>query len=201
MGLHAALAVHPDAGRGISARIAGSVAARLRELVDRLDLLVASTAREAEQLPARSPTEGLDVLIVLGGDGAAHQAVRFCAGTDGALGLVPCGTGNGMPRALGIPADPLAALDALAQRLRDGRRRTIDLARRCDLAILAELATFHTRPVVIETNEERLALAATLVAVGTPAGTGKGPVYAAGEPMGSLPLALTCAPEALRVVA
>ncbi|SDY46325.1 diacylglycerol kinase (ATP) [Amycolatopsis xylanica] len=152
-----------------------------------------------------SAAEGLDVLVVLGGDGAAHQGVQFCAGTDVALGLVPSGTGNDFARALGVPSDPLAAVDALDLTA----RRRIDLGRvgdtwfatvlcsgfdalvneranslrwpsgprRYDVAILAELASFRARPVLIRTEHETLQLDATLVAVGNT------PFYGGGVPI------------------
>jgi diacylglycerol kinase (ATP) len=215
VGIHAALAVHPASGHGAAAKIAGTVAARLRESVDRLDLLVATTVAESRSLMDRSGAEGLDVLVVLGGDGAAHQGVQFCAGTDVALGLVPSGTGNDLARALDVPADPLAAVDALVDALGAGTRREIDLGqvgetwfatvlcsgfdacvnaranrmswpsgpRRYDLAILAELASFRARPVVIRTDVETAELDATLVAIGNTAWYGGGvPICPAAEP-------------------
>lgn len=127
MGIHAALAVHPDSGRGAAARVAGSVAARLRAGVDRLDLHAANTVEQSRALLRHSQADGLDVLVVLGGDGAAHQAVQFCAGTGVALGVVPCGTGNDLARALGTPQQPLEAIDAIVAALRENRSRRIDL--------------------------------------------------------------------------
>ncbi|SFQ55590.1 diacylglycerol kinase (ATP) [Amycolatopsis arida] len=206
MGVHAALAVHPDSGRGAAARIAGTVADRLRAGVDRLDLLVANTVAESRELMAGAHADGLDVLVVLGGDGAAHQAVQFCAATGVTLGLVPSGTGNDLARALNVPADPLTAVDAAVDALRHGRRRRIDLGqvggswfgtvlcagfdacvteranrlrwpagpRRYDVAILAELAGFRARPVVVHTAGDRLELDATLVAAGNTAWYGGG---------------------------
>jgi diacylglycerol kinase (ATP) len=198
VGIHAALAVHPASGHGAAARIADTVAERLRTAVDRLDVLVANSVEESRALMRNSHDAGLDVLIVLGGDGAAHQGVQFCANHGVALGLVPAGTGNDFARALGVPGEPLPAVDALVAALRSGARRRIDLGRvgdtwfatvlcagfdasvneranrmrwpsgprRYDLAILAELAAFRSRPVVIDTGTERLELDATLVAIG-----------------------------------
>ncbi|WP_051790846.1 diacylglycerol/lipid kinase family protein [Amycolatopsis jejuensis] len=209
MGLNAALAVHPASGHGAAARIAEAVAARLRPAVDRLDVLTATSVAESRALMQSSHAEGLDVLIVLGGDGAAHQGVQFCADHGVALGLVPSGTGNDFARALGIPADPRAATNALANALRDGARRRVDLGRlddtwfatvlcsgfdaavnaranamrwpagprRYDLAILAELAAFRPRPIVLHTDDGTLELDATLVAAGNT------PYYGGGVPI------------------
>ncbi|HEV2783532.1 MAG TPA: diacylglycerol kinase family protein [Actinophytocola sp.] len=125
MGIRAALAVH-----GPARRVANEVADRLRAAVDHLELVEAGTVEEARALMVRARDgAGLDVLIVLGGDGSAHQGVQFCAGTDAALGVIPAGTGNDLVRALGQPMETLAATDAMVAALGSGRRRKLDLGR------------------------------------------------------------------------
>lgn len=129
MGIRAALAVHGESGHGMAGRLATEVADRLRAAVDHLDLVEASTVAEARELMVRARDKGLDVLIVVGGDGSAHQGVQFCAGTDVALGVIPAGTGNDLVRALDQPMESLAAADAMVTALREGRRRQLDLGR------------------------------------------------------------------------
>jgi diacylglycerol kinase (ATP) len=124
VGIRAALAVHGTAGP-----LANSVADRLRSVVDHLTMVEAGTVGEARALMTRARDAGLDVLVVLGGDGSAHHGVQFCAGTDVALGVVPAGTGNDFVRALGQPMETLAAADALVTALGSGTRRTMDLGR------------------------------------------------------------------------
>jgi diacylglycerol kinase (ATP) len=125
----AALLVSPAAGRGVASRIAGTVAQRLRASVDRLDTLVADSAEGSVALARDAVANGADVLVVLGGDGLAHTAVQACAGSSTALGVIPAGTGNDLARALGAPADPLAATVLTADALRANRTRRIDLGR------------------------------------------------------------------------
>lgn len=125
----AALLVSPAAGRGIASRIAGTVAQRLRGSVDRLDTLVADSAAGSAALAKDAVATGVDVLVVLGGDGLAHTAVQACAGSPTALAVIPAGTGNDLARALATPADPLAATLLTADALRSGRTRRIDLGR------------------------------------------------------------------------
>lgn len=128
-GRRVALAFHPGSGRGAAARLAGAVATRLRPHVTRLDVIDADTVEGARLRLDAALERGLDVLVVVGGDGAAHQAVQFCADSSVALGLIPSGTGNDLARALGVPVDPAAAVDALIHSLRTGRRRGLDLGR------------------------------------------------------------------------
>lgn len=129
MGLRAALAVHPDSGHGLAGRIADAVAERLRTAVDHLELCRANTVEESRALMVKARDRGLDVLVVLGGDGSAHQGVQFCAAGDVAFAVVPAGTGNDLARALGHDTDPMRATDKVVAALRSGDRRRIDLGR------------------------------------------------------------------------
>lgn len=67
--------------------------------------------------------EGLDAVIVAGGDGSLHHAANGLAGTRTALGILPCGTANDLARTLALPLDPAQALLAL----RDAAPQPIDL--------------------------------------------------------------------------
>ncbi len=63
---------------------------------------------------------GIDVLVVVGGDGMVNLGTNIVAGTDLPLAIAPCGTGNDLARGLGIPFDDTDAsirhlLDALTR--------------------------------------------------------------------------------------
>ncbi|MQA08809.1 MAG: sphingosine kinase [Pseudonocardiaceae bacterium] len=125
--MRAALIVHPDSGRGAAARVAGTVARRLRTAVGKLELVTPTSIEESRETLRRARDGGLELLVVLGGDGAAHQAVQVCAGNDLLLGLIPSGTGNDLARALGMPDDPVLAADALALAIEARQTRRMDL--------------------------------------------------------------------------
>lgn len=67
--------------------------------------------------------DGADAVVLFGGDGTIHQAVQVLAGTDVPLGLIPCGRGNDLARALSLP---LTTEEAAAVILR-GKTKRIDL--------------------------------------------------------------------------
>ncbi len=127
--MRAAMVVHPASGLGRAGRIADTVAERLRGAVDDLVTVAASTVEESRRLMDRAHAENLDLLVVVGGDGSAHQGVQFCADTGVALAVVPAGTGNDLARTLGAPKDPLEATDALVAAIKAGERAKMDLGR------------------------------------------------------------------------
>jgi YegS/Rv2252/BmrU family lipid kinase len=61
--------------------------------------------------------------VVISGDGLSGAVGGALAGSDTPLGIVPGGRGNDLARVLGIPAEPEAAVAALAA----GRTRRIDV--------------------------------------------------------------------------
>lgn len=124
------MVVHPASGLGRAGRIAGTVADRLRTVVDDLVTVEANTVEDSHRLMHKAKDAGLDLLVVVGGDGSAHQGVQFCADTGIPLAVVPAGTGNDLARTLaGAPEDPLKATDKLVKAIKDGEETTIDLGR------------------------------------------------------------------------
>ncbi|MBV9356722.1 MAG: diacylglycerol kinase family lipid kinase, partial [Chloroflexi bacterium] len=63
----------------------------------------------ARELARTAAADGCERVIAVGGDGTVSQIANGLLGTDCALGIIPAGTGNDFPLALGIPADPGAA--------------------------------------------------------------------------------------------
>ncbi|GAB1641095.1 diacylglycerol/lipid kinase family protein [Krasilnikovia sp. MM14-A1259] len=127
-----AVLANPGAGRGRHRAVLPGLVRQLGDSGYDVQVLHAPTAEAAEQACHRAVADGAAALVALGGDGTVHLALQAVAGARIPFGVVPTGTGNDFAAAVGVPAEPLVAADAVAAALRDGRQRRIDLARVSD---------------------------------------------------------------------
>lgn len=70
-------------------------------------------AGHASQIALEAVKGGADVVVAIGGDGTINEIARSLVHTDTALGIIPCGSGNGLARHLHIPMEPKAAIDII----------------------------------------------------------------------------------------
>ena len=100
----------------------------------KLDVVATRYRGHAAELAGRARAEGIDLVVVLGGDGTVNEVLNgLLAEGPGsgvpALGVVPGGSANVFARALGQPRDPLEATHRLLGALTEGRTRTVGLGR------------------------------------------------------------------------
>ncbi|MDG9720586.1 diacylglycerol kinase [Streptomyces sp. DH24] len=127
------LFVNPTAGRGRGARAAQPAASALRAAGFSVRTVLGENAPDALTRARGAVADGTEALIAVGGDGMASLALQAVAGTSTPLGLVAVGTGNDFARALGLPVrDPAAAGRLIADALKGGRLRDVDLGRAGD---------------------------------------------------------------------
>ncbi|MFK3985587.1 diacylglycerol kinase family protein [Micromonospora sp. NPDC050397] len=124
-----AVLANPTAGRGRRGNLTPAVLERLAAAGRPVRLLAAESAGQAQAACHEAVAEGAAALVAVGGDGTVHLALQAVAGTPVGFGPVPVGTGNDFAVETGFPTDPLTAAGTVADALRAGRTRAVDLAR------------------------------------------------------------------------
>ena len=72
-------------------------------------------AGHASIIAKEAVRDGIDIVVAIGGDGTINEIGRSLVHTNTALGIIPCGSGNGLARHLHIPMDPKAAIEIINQ--------------------------------------------------------------------------------------
>ncbi|GGQ97926.1 diacylglycerol kinase [Streptomyces pilosus] len=153
------LFVNPTAGRGRGARAALPAASALRDAGFSVRTVLGDDSGDALARVRAAIDEGTGALIAVGGDGMANLALQAVVGTGTPFGLVAAGTGNDFARALGMPLrEPAAAGRMIADALKCGRVRDIDLGRIGDHWFGAVLASGFDSRVNDRGNRMRLPL-------------------------------------------
>ena len=82
---------------------------------DRYDMEVLHTqhAGHATELTRKAVGNGTDIVVAVGGDGTVNEVAAALTDTPAALGIVPCGSGNGLARHLCIPMDTAKAVEII----------------------------------------------------------------------------------------
>ncbi|MFD6325531.1 diacylglycerol kinase [Streptomyces sp. NPDC058442] len=151
------LFVNPTAGRGRGARAARPAASALRAAGFSVRTVLGEDAADALARARGAVEEGTGALIAVGGDGMVNLALQAVVGTGTPLGLVAVGTGNDFARSLGMPLrEPAAAGRMIADALKCGRVRDIDLGRVGDRWFGAVLASGFDSRVNDRGNRMRL---------------------------------------------
>lgn len=70
-------------------------------------------AGHASAIAHQCADNGVDIVAAVGGDGTVNEVARSLVHTPSALGLIPCGSGNGLARHLCIPLDIKKAVEII----------------------------------------------------------------------------------------
>lgn len=109
-------------GRPIK-QVVGQAASALGANGWRVERSVVKRKGQLRRQAAGAAAQGMDLVVVVGGDGAVGHVVTRIAGTDVTLGVVPTGTGNLFARNIGIPGDRRKAIGTLLE----GHARRVDV--------------------------------------------------------------------------
>lgn len=110
--------VNPRSGRAASALDA------VRAFASRHGATVSLTerSRHASELARNALAAGAELIVAVGGDGTMNEIASALVHTEAIFGLIPCGSGDGLGRHLGIHGP----IDRALQILTSGQPRRID---------------------------------------------------------------------------
>lgn len=82
---------------------------------DKFDYEIAITqyAGHASEIAEKAKNDGVDVVVAVGGDGTVNEVARAIVHSNTALGIIPCGSGNGLARHLLIPINARKAIEII----------------------------------------------------------------------------------------
>jgi len=110
---HVLFIMNPISGTGSKAGIPDIIEAHLdRERFD-YDIKVTEYANHAAELARQAVSDRVDVVVAVGGDGTVNEVARSLVHTQTALGIIPCGSGNGLARHLMLPMNIRKAIDII----------------------------------------------------------------------------------------
>jgi diacylglycerol kinase (ATP) len=145
--MNARFLVNPTAGRGK----AGAALQVIEPRVGRENVIVTGGVEHLRHEARRAISDGVKRVVVVGGDGSAHQAVQDLAGEQAALGVLPMGSGNDLAATLGMPSDlRLAvevALNAPVRKMDLGRVGERYFALYCGLGFDGEVSKTYNEKV------------------------------------------------------
>ena len=114
--------VNPISGGKDKKRALAAIEKHLDGRLYRPEILFTEKAGDATRMAQEAASE---VVVAVGGDGTVSEVARGLVGSDKCLGIIPCGSGDGLALHLGISRNPVKAVQAL----NEGCRMRMDAAR------------------------------------------------------------------------
>ncbi|WP_321294865.1 diacylglycerol kinase family protein [Marinifilum fragile] len=107
--------INPISGNGKQKHIESLLKKHTDKSRFQLTIKMTQYAGHASELANKAIEEGFDLVIAIGGDGTINEIASALTFSDVAMGIVPCGSGNGLARHLGIPMNAKKAIQHLNQ--------------------------------------------------------------------------------------
>ena len=106
--------INPISGTSSKQAIVEMIPQYLCPEVFEYEILYTQYAGHAAELAQENAQKGIDIIVAVGGDGTVNEVARSLIHTQTALGIIPCGSGNGLARHLYIPMSADGALKILS---------------------------------------------------------------------------------------
>ena len=110
---HILAIINPVSGTGNKDKIPRLIDTVVNHDINDVSIIVTEYAGHAREIAADAVKDGIDVVVAIGGDGTVNEVGSALCGTQTALAIVPCGSGNGLARHLRISMNASRALQVL----------------------------------------------------------------------------------------
>ena len=109
-----AFIVNPAAGNGFALKTMDSLEELLKKRKNEYRIYRTEYPGHATEIASRlAGQSGISAVVSVGGDGTAGEVAAGLCGTGKPMGIIPAGTGNDFVKTVGIPNEPLKALELI----------------------------------------------------------------------------------------
>lgn len=109
----AVFVINLNSGTSSKAAIPGLIEKTIDKEKFDYEIVVTQYAGHASEIASRAKDEGKDIVVAVGGDGTVNEVARAIVHSGTALGIIPCGSGNGLARHLLLPMNVKKAIEVL----------------------------------------------------------------------------------------
>ncbi len=109
----AVFVINLNSGTSSKAAIPGLIENTIDKEKFDYEIVVTQYAGHASEIASRAKDEAKDIVVAVGGDGTVNEVARAIVHSGTALGIIPCGSGNGLARHLLLPMNVKKAIEVL----------------------------------------------------------------------------------------
>lgn len=103
--------INPKSGVSGKRNIPKLIKSLLNKALYEFEIKETEYVAHATELARGAVAASYDAVVAVGGDGTVNEVARALVDTNVALGIIPCGSGNGLARHLGVPLDVKKAIE------------------------------------------------------------------------------------------
>lgn len=107
--------MNPISGTSSKAGIPSLIDSTLDKELFEYEIKMTERAGHASEIATEAKNNHIDIVVAVGGDGTVNEVARSIVHSDTALGIIPCGSGNGLARHLLIPMNIKKSIEIINQ--------------------------------------------------------------------------------------
>ena len=88
--------LNPHSGTDDKVRMPKLIEENINTTAYDYDIVFTEYAGHAADIAKDCASRGIDIVVAVGGDGTINEVARSIVHTNTALGIIPCGSGNGL---------------------------------------------------------------------------------------------------------